>query len=134
LMANGLAKSVKETLTNTSLWSITLSNMWMWKGTTDMLWLVLWSWVNYCQVDRKLLGCCFWRTIGNHGSSLWPIYEVRWEHHPKQHHPSQDQVHESWTEEDAMENWGNGAIQSASQGGASGRTNCWVKDRGSKLN
>jgi hypothetical protein len=50
------------------------------------------------------------------------IYEVRWECHPKQHCPSQDQVHESWTEEDAKENWGNGVIQSASQGGASGLT------------
>jgi hypothetical protein len=25
-------------------------------------------------VDKKLLGCCFWRTIGNHGSSSWNIW------------------------------------------------------------
>ncbi len=23
--------------------------------------------------DKKLLGCCFWRTIMNHGSSSWNI-------------------------------------------------------------
>jgi hypothetical protein len=23
--------------------------------------------------DKKLLGCCFWRTTGNHGSSSWNI-------------------------------------------------------------
>jgi hypothetical protein len=24
--------------------------------------------------DKKLLGCCFWRTTGNHGSSSWNIW------------------------------------------------------------
>jgi hypothetical protein len=28
---------------------------------------------DYCQLDKKLFGCCFWRTIGNHGSSSWNI-------------------------------------------------------------
>jgi hypothetical protein len=35
-----------------------------------MLQQVLCSWVNYCQLDKKLLGCCFWRTTGNH-DMLW---------------------------------------------------------------
>jgi hypothetical protein len=48
---------------------ITLSNMQMLKDTTDMLRWVLCSQVNYCQSDKKLLGCCFWRTTGNNGSS-----------------------------------------------------------------
>jgi hypothetical protein len=48
-----------------------------------------------------------------------------WECHPEQCHPSQDQVHKSWTEEDAMKNWGNGAIQSATQRGVSGPTVEW---------
>jgi hypothetical protein len=41
------------------------------------------------------------------------IYEARLEHCPKQCWTSQDKVHKSWTEEDALEEWGNGAIQSA---------------------
>jgi hypothetical protein len=27
----------------------------------------------FSQSDKKLLGCCFWRTTGNHGSSSWNI-------------------------------------------------------------
>jgi hypothetical protein len=43
------------------------------KDTTDMLQWGLCSQVNYCQSDKKLLGCCLWRTTGNHGSSSWNI-------------------------------------------------------------
>jgi hypothetical protein len=148
------------------------------------------------------LGCCFWRTTGNHGSSSWNIWsKVRAPSNvkpakAKYTNPGQkkmpwksegmeqyNQLHEevrptvTWrteirdqiqdrrrclgrvrewsntisymkrcdrlsregqrfeiksrTEEDALEEWGNGAIQSATWRGA---TDCHVKDRDSRLN
>jgi hypothetical protein len=53
------------------------------------------------------------------------IYAARWESHQKQCGTSQDKVHKSWTEEDVLEEWGNGAKQSATQRGASGLTVEW---------
>jgi hypothetical protein len=59
-MATMIAQKCKGDFDTTSLSLITLSNMQMQKDTTDMLQRVLCSQVNYCQSDKKLLGCCFW--------------------------------------------------------------------------
>ncbi len=121
---NWLPKTVKETLTNTSLSSITLSNMQRQKGQqTCCNWCYEATWIIVGQTGSSWV-VAFGELLGTMGAAC-DLYEVRWECHPEQCHPSQDQVHESWTEEDAMENWGNGAIQSASWGGASGPTVEW---------
>jgi hypothetical protein len=57
--------------------------------------------VNYCQSDKKLLGCCFGELSGNMEAAR-RIYEARWECHPKQHRTSKGKVQKSGTEEDAL--------------------------------
>ncbi len=84
-----LPKSVKVTLTPTSLSLITLSNMQMQKDTTDMLWQVLCSLVNWLfsigqealglllllfSIGQEALGLLLLRTTGNHGTSSWNIW------------------------------------------------------------
>jgi hypothetical protein len=66
-MATMIAKKCKGDFDTYFLSLITLSNMQMQKDTTDMLQQVLCSQVNYCQSDKKLLGCCFWRTTSGKG-------------------------------------------------------------------
>jgi hypothetical protein len=55
---------------------ITLSNMQMQKDTTDMLQWVVCSHVNYCQSDKKLLGCYFGEPLGTMEVARG-IYEAR---------------------------------------------------------
>ncbi len=131
-MATMIAKSIKVTLALTSLSLITLSNMWMQKDTTDMLQQVLCSRVNYCQSDKKLLCCCFWRTIGNHESSSWNIWsKVRAPSQATLNQPRQS----TWILDrrrflGRVREWSN----TISYMKRYIRTNCQVKDRDSRLN
>ncbi len=130
-----LPKSIKVALTLTSLSLLTLSCMQMHKDTTDMLWQVLCSQVIYCQSDKKLLGCCFWRTTGNHRISLWNIWsKVAESTVPSKVKPAKakfinlEQKKMPWKSE--VREWSD----TISYMKRCIRTNCQVKDRDSGLN